>query len=114
MAASLFWYGDPHKGSGVGTFGAALEAVSMNIFIGPGAPVLSLSNKMSASQAPLYALTLPRCLNVHWFDSIEHAKAILEAWRHDYNESRPHTALNNVPPVVLARLTVVQGKLPGI
>jgi len=54
------------------------------------------------------------CLNVHWFDSIEHAKAIIEAWRHGYNESRPRMALNNVPPAVFARQTVLQGKNPGI
>lgn len=45
------------------------------------------------------------CLNVHWFDSIEDAKVIIEAWRHDYNESRPHMALNNVSPAVFAQQT---------
>lgn len=54
------------------------------------------------------------CLNVHWFDSIEHAKTIIEAWRRDYNESRPHMALNNVAPAVFARQAVLQGKTPGI
>jgi len=29
------------------------------------------------------------CLNVHQFHSIEHAKAVIEAWRRDYNEQRP-------------------------
>jgi hypothetical protein len=29
------------------------------------------------------------CLNVHWFTSLDEAKAIIEAWRTDYNESRP-------------------------
>ena len=38
------------------------------------------------------------CLNVHWFDSLCLAKAIIEAWRHDYNESRPHMALGNLTP----------------
>jgi putative transposase len=37
-------------------------------------------------------------LNVHWFETIEDAKAIIEAWRRDYNESRPHMALKNVAP----------------
>ena len=43
------------------------------------------------------------CLNVHWFETINDAKAIIEIWRRDYNESRPHTALNDVAPQVYAR-----------
>lgn len=38
------------------------------------------------------------CLNVHWFATIEEAKMLIEAWRRDYNESRPHMALGNIPP----------------
>ena len=38
------------------------------------------------------------CLNVHWFESLEDAKAKIEAWRRDYNESRPHQALNDLAP----------------
>jgi hypothetical protein len=26
------------------------------------------------------------CLNVHWFETLEDAKATIEAWRRDYNE----------------------------
>lgn len=48
------------------------------------------------------------CLNLHWFDNLESAKATIEAWRRDYNESRPHTALNDLPPAVFARQTGVQ------
>ena len=43
------------------------------------------------------------CLNVHWFETINDAKAIIEIWRRDYNEIRPHTALNDVAPQVYAR-----------
>jgi len=43
------------------------------------------------------------CLNVHWFETIEEAQAIVEAWRADYNESRPHMAHNGVPPSEFAR-----------
>jgi len=38
------------------------------------------------------------CLNVHWFETIEDAKVIIEAWRRDYNETRPHMALKDVAP----------------
>ncbi len=30
------------------------------------------------------------CLNCHWFDSLRDAKLKINAWRADYNESRPN------------------------
>jgi putative transposase len=38
------------------------------------------------------------CLNVHWFETLAEARRLIEAWRVDYNESRPHMALGNIPP----------------
>jgi putative transposase len=38
------------------------------------------------------------CLNLHWFETIEEARRLVEAWRIDYNESRPHMALGNQTP----------------
>ena len=38
------------------------------------------------------------CLNVHWFADLEEARRILEAWRRDYNEERPHTSLGHLAP----------------
>jgi putative transposase len=38
------------------------------------------------------------CLNVNWFLSLEDARGKIKAWRRHYNESRPHTALGDVPP----------------
>ena len=38
------------------------------------------------------------CLNVHWFGSLEEARQTIEAWRIDYNEERPHSALGNLAP----------------
>ena len=38
------------------------------------------------------------CLNIHWFGSIVEAKRLIEAWRIEYNESRPHMALGNKTP----------------
>jgi hypothetical protein len=32
------------------------------------------------------------CLNTHWFSSLEDARAKIEAWRRDFNETRPHTS----------------------
>lgn len=46
------------------------------------------------------------CLNVHWFDSLDEAKTLIEAWRQDYNESRPHTALGNESPGEFVRRSI--------
>ena len=36
------------------------------------------------------------CLNVHWFDDLTDAQKKLQAWRREYNESRPHQSLNEL------------------
>ena len=41
------------------------------------------------------------CLNAHWFMSLDDARAKCEAWRRDYNEVRPHSAIGNKPPITL-------------
>ena len=38
------------------------------------------------------------CLNTHWFKNLTEAKDTLAAWQRDYNETRPHRALNNLTP----------------
>jgi putative transposase len=38
------------------------------------------------------------CLNVNEFESIDHARQKIEAWRIDYNEQRPHGALGHLTP----------------
>lgn len=38
------------------------------------------------------------CLNEHWFISLTHARAIIEAWRIEYNTERPHSSLGNRTP----------------
>ena len=37
-------------------------------------------------------------LNLHWFRSLNEAKELIEVWRKDYNESRPHMGLGNLTP----------------
>ena len=43
------------------------------------------------------------CLNLNWFASITDAKSKIEAWRREYNESRPHMALMGLSPLEFAR-----------
>ena len=38
------------------------------------------------------------CLNVNEFKTLEDAQRIIEAWRYDYNEYRPHGSLGNLTP----------------
>ena len=42
------------------------------------------------------------CLNEHWFTSLTHARALIEAWRRDYNEHRPKKDLGGLPPAIYA------------
>lgn len=42
------------------------------------------------------------CLNEHLFRSLPSARRIIEAWRTDYNHSRPHTSLNGLTPAAFA------------
>jgi len=44
------------------------------------------------------------CLNTHWFQSLADAKSKIEAWRREYNEIRPHRALNDLTPAQYARI----------
>jgi len=41
------------------------------------------------------------CLNTHWFMGLQDACEKLEEWRRYYNEERPHSAIGNIPPVML-------------
>jgi putative transposase len=43
------------------------------------------------------------CLNQSWFTSLDDAQAKIEAWRWDYNGTRPHSALGNLTPSEYAR-----------
>ena len=38
------------------------------------------------------------CLNEHWFLSLADARRIIEDWRIDYNQNRPHCSLGNLTP----------------
>ncbi len=38
------------------------------------------------------------CLNQHWFLDLADAKHKIEAWRQDYNLTRLHSSIGNLPP----------------
>jgi putative transposase len=43
------------------------------------------------------------CLNQHWFVDLEDARAIIAAWRDDYNQQRPHSARGQLTPAAFAQ-----------
>lgn len=43
------------------------------------------------------------CLDLHWFESLDDARSIIEKWRVHYNDVRPHRSLGKRPPAVFAR-----------
>ncbi len=49
------------------------------------------------------------CLNAHWFMSLDDATRKCEAWRRDYNEVRPHSAIGNKSPIELANRSGAHG-----
>ena len=52
------------------------------------------------------------CLNEHWFVSLADAKAVIEAWRVDYNSVRPHSSLAGRTPDQFAAISMGARRLP--
>lgn len=48
------------------------------------------------------------CLNEHWFTSLAHARAVIEAWRCEYNEERPKTSLGGLTPAQYAKQLAIK------
>ena len=46
------------------------------------------------------------CLNTNWFINLKHAREVIEDWRKDYNEVRPHSSLKGATPREYAETTV--------
>jgi putative transposase len=61
-------------------------------FIDPGKPV------QNAFIESFNGRLRDECLNEHWFLSLADARQTVEAWRLDYNQSRPHSALGYRTP----------------
>jgi putative transposase len=54
------------------------------------------------------------CLNVHGFTTLGEARQIIEAWRREYNESRPHRALGERTPQEFAFQIAASCNLKGL
>jgi putative transposase len=44
------------------------------------------------------------CLNEHWFETLPQARVAITTWRKDYNEVRPHSSCQRMPPARFAAL----------
>ena len=42
-------------------------------------------------------------LNAHWFRSVDEARRVINHWRNDYNDVRPHSALGGAAPTMCAQ-----------
>lgn len=48
------------------------------------------------------------CLSQHWFASLAEAATVLETWRQDYNDHRPHPTLGLQPPTASRRAGIFE------
>ncbi len=62
------------------------SAISLRL-IGPGKP------NQNAYVESFNGRLRDECLNEHWFTRLAHARAVIEAWRREYNEERPKKSL---------------------
>lgn len=74
---------------------AARSGVELR-FIQPGKPV------QNAYIESFNSRLRDECLSQHWFASLSHMRSVIDAWREDYNEHRPHSALGYQPPAKFA------------
>jgi putative transposase len=65
-------------------------------FIDPGKPM------QNGSIESFNGRFREECLDQSWFTSLPEARRIIEAWRLDYNEDRPHTSLRMATPAAFA------------
>jgi len=61
-------------------------------FIDPGKPI------QNAFIESFNSRFRDECLNAHWFTSLADAQRLIEAWRLDYNQCRPHSSLGYQTP----------------
>ena len=67
------------------------KGVKLN-FIRPGKPI------ENAFVESFNGRFRDECLNTNWFLSVKHAREVIEEWRKDYNEVRPHSSLKGNTP----------------
>lgn len=77
-------------------------------FIEPGKPV------QNAFAESFNGRLRDECLNESWFVSLADAQRTIEAWRIDYNETRPHSGLDDRTPAEFARALLGTSSSPDL
>ena len=82
-----------------------LEQGTKTIYITPGSPwenpyIESFHDKLR-----------DECLNMHVFTDGRHAQQVVEGWRNEYNDERPHSSLNYMTPAEFAEYCRNSGRL---
>lgn len=75
------------------------HAVALH-FIDPGKPM------QNGHCESFHGRLRDECLNEHWFLGLSDARRIVEIWRQDYNQERPHSALGYQTPVEFAQAAI--------
>jgi len=52
-----------------------------------------------------------KCLNLHWFLSLDDARKKIEDWRCEYNTIRPHSSLGNYAPETFLREASIRSEI---
>ena len=73
-------------------------------FIDPGKPI------QNAYTESFNGRFRDECLNEHWFLGLRDAQRIVEAWRQDYNQHRPHSALGYATPAEVAERAAIMAE----
>jgi len=74
-------------------------------FIAPGKPT------QNAYVESFNGKLRDECLNAHWFRTLADARLTIGAWRQEYNQVRPHSALGQATPEEFARQEVILREL---
>ncbi len=77
-------------------------------FITPGKP--SQNGFIESSNGKLR----DECLNEHEFLNLDHARELLDEFREDYNNLRPHSSLNNLTPAEYAAQKIADPSAPNL
>ena len=97
---------------------ASIRAPSSSHAISICGPISVASRSTSAGQASRPTTPSSKsfngkfraeCLNANWFMSLDDARRKCEAWRRDYNEVRPHSAIGNKCPIELINRSAARG-----
>ena len=75
----------------------AMERQIELLHIEPGRPV------QNAHVESFHGKLRDECLNASWFGNLFEARVKIAAWREEYNEERPHSALGYQTPTAFAR-----------